>query len=134
MSLSLSLVACGDDDDDATDGNRGGDDAGAVATACDRVEALGDAILEVPETASVADVEGAVRPALDAFMEAAEESGDDRLAELATTASDAFSIYVTGDGIDAREAGNDVDIALDRTAERCIELGATNDFPEEPDP
>ena len=36
------------------------------------------------------------------------------------------------DDIDAREAGNDADIALDRSIQRCIELGATTELAEEP--
>jgi hypothetical protein len=49
-----------------------------------------------------------------------------------STAAERFEVYLTDDGIDAREAGNDADVALDRSIERCVELGAPNDFSEEP--
>jgi hypothetical protein len=73
-----------------------------------------------------------VGSALEAFVDAAWESGDQRLRELSSTASERFEVYLTDDGIDGREAGNDADVALDRSIERCIELGAPNDFPQEP--
>jgi hypothetical protein len=57
---------------------------------------------------------------------------DRRLAELARTYREAFAEYLEGNGIDAREAGNEADIALDRSAERCMQLGATNSFPTQP--
>lgn len=41
-------------------------------------------------------------------------------------------MYLTDDTLDGREAGNDADVALDRSTERCLQLGATSDFPEEP--
>jgi hypothetical protein len=56
----------------------------------------------------------------------------DRLETLAETYDDKFMAWRTGDGIGAREAGGDADIALDRAGARCLELGATNDFPQQP--
>jgi hypothetical protein len=52
--------------------------------------------------------------------------------DLLSTAAERFEVHLTDDGIDAREAGNDADVALDRSIERCVELGAPDDFPEEP--
>jgi hypothetical protein len=123
VALALAAGACSE-----------GDDAGSanVTAACDRLEELGAAILDVRSAASVDEVRSGVGPALEAFVDAARESGDPRLGELSSTAAERFEVYLTDDGIDGREAGNDADIALDRSIERCVELGAPNDFPEEP--
>ncbi len=121
---SMCGGACGDDDDS---------DAVDATEACDRLEVVGNAILDVRDADSLDEVRESVEPAMDAFVDAAEGSGDEQLEEQATTAAERFDVYLTGDGIDAREAGNDADIALDRAIERCIEVGATNDFPQEPD-
>jgi primase-polymerase (primpol)-like protein len=124
LSLPLLLfAACGDGD---------GGEVVDVAAACDRLEELGNAILGVADANSAAEVRDAVQAPLDAFSAAATSSGDDRLAELARTADESFSEYVDGSGIDAREAGSEADIALDRSVERCTQLGATNSFPTQP--
>jgi hypothetical protein len=124
--LSLALlffVACGDD---------GGGEAVDVTAACDRLEELATAIRDVADAVSVDEVRDAVQAPIDAFSTAASSSGDERLAELARTADESFTEYLTGSGIDAREAGNEADIAVDRSAERCTQLGATNTFPTQP--
>jgi hypothetical protein len=124
LSLPLLLfVGCGDDD---------GGEAVDVTAACDRLEALANAILGAADANSAYDVRDAVQAPLNAFTAAAAASGDDRLAELARTADESFDDYLAGNGIDAREAGNEADIALDRSAERCGQLGATNSFPTQP--
>jgi hypothetical protein len=124
LSLPLLLfVACGDDD---------GSVAVDATAACDRLDELANAILGVADATSADEVRDAVQAPLDAFSAAATSSGDARLAELARTADASFTEYVDGTGIDAREAGNDADIALDRSAERCTQLGATNSFPTQP--
>jgi hypothetical protein len=46
-----------------------------------------------------------------------------------TRTSRAFPTYLEMEGIDAREAGNDANVALDRAGARCAELGAANVFP-----
>ena len=70
--------------------------------------------------------------AVDAFVEAATRSGDDELASHTTDYRAAIDEYATASGIDAREAANEADIALDRAGSRCSELGATNVFPTAP--
>jgi hypothetical protein len=121
--LAVLAVACGGDvSDDAVD----------VTAACDRLETLATAILESGDPDSMAEFVAGVDEPRDAFVEAARSSGDDRLAELAETYDDKFMAWRTGDGIGAREAGGDADIALDRAGARCLELGATNDFPQQP--
>ena len=50
----------------------------------------------------------------------------------ARTADESFTEYLAGNGTDSREAGNEADIAMDRAAERCLQLGATNSFPTQP--
>ena len=82
----------------------GGDDAEAVepAEACDRLEELGAAILDVREATSREEVRAGVEGPYEAFDEAAAASGDDRLAELAGEAQDAFETFITTDGLDSR--------------------------------
>ena len=123
IGLALAAGACSDDDD------AGNAD---VTEACDRLEELGSAILDVRSATSLDEVRDGVGPALEAFVDAARESGDQRLDELSSTAAERFEVYLTDEGLDGREAGNDADVALDRSIERCVELGAPNDFPEEP--
>jgi hypothetical protein len=125
LSLVLlgSFVGCSDDEHG---------EGLSVTEACDRLEELGDAILDAADAGSAAEVRDVVQAPLDAFAATAASSGDGRLAELARTYREAFAEYLEGNGIDAREAGNEADIALDRSAERCMQLGATNSFPTQP--
>lgn len=124
LSLALLfIVACSDDDDGETVN---------VTAACDRLEELANAILDVADANSADEVRDAVQAPLDEFSAAAASSGDQRLAELALTADESLAEYLAGNGVDAREAGNDADIALDRSAERCTQLGAANSFPTQP--
>lgn len=116
-------MGCGDDD---------GGEAVDVTAACDRLEQLADAILGAADANSADEVRDAVQAPLDAFTAAAASSGDGRLADFARTADESFTEYVAGNGIDAREAGNAADTALDRSAVRCTQLGATNSFPTQP--
>lgn len=76
----------------------------------------------------------AIDPAVKAFVRAARSSGDDRLSDLGRTYARNLNIYLTDKTLDAREAGNNADLALDRAAERCTELGFTGEFPQEPTP
>jgi hypothetical protein len=123
LALLFSCVACSDDDDgEAVD----------VTAACDRLEELADAILDAANASSTDEVRAAVQAPLVAFSAAAASSGDERLAELARTADESFTDYLADNGIDAREAGNEADIAIDRSAERCAQLGATSSFPTQP--
>ena len=115
-------VGCGDDDPESVD----------VSAACDHLAAVGEAILDARDASSAEEVAEAVGPAMRDFVTAARDSGDDRLGELASTAAERFEVYLTDDTLDGREAGNDADVALDRSTERCLQLGATNDFPEQP--
>lgn len=123
LALLVSFAACSDDD---------GGEAVNVTAACDRLEELADAILDAADASSADEVRDAVQAPLDAFSAAAASSGDERLAELARTADESFTEYLAGDGIDAREARNEADVAIDRSAERCTQLGATNSFPTQP--
>jgi hypothetical protein len=120
--LAVLAVACGGDFDYPVD----------VTEACDRLETLATAILESNDAATTEEFVAAVEEPLDAFVEAARSSGDGRLAELAETYENKVAVWNTGDGIDAREAAGDADIALDRAGARCLKLGATNDFPQQP--
>jgi hypothetical protein len=110
-----------------------GDDkqAGAVdvTKACDRLEELAVAVKSAQLATTPQEVRTAVQDPLAAFVDAADESGDGPLADFAHTYESRFSDYLETEGIDAREAGNDADIALDRSGARCAELGASNDFP-----
>jgi hypothetical protein len=124
LALLVSVPACGDED--------GAGEAVNVTEACDRLEKLADAILDAANAGSAGEVRDAVQAPLDAFSAAAAASGDERLAEHARTADESFAEYLAGKGIDSREAGNEADIALDRSAERCTQLGATNSFPTQP--
>jgi hypothetical protein len=123
LALLTSVVACGHGD---------GVEAVNVTAACDRLEELAEAILDAADASSPDEVRDAVQAPLDAFSAAAASSGDETLADLARTAEESFANYVAGNGIDAREAGNEADIAVDRSAERCTQLGATNSFPTQP--
>jgi hypothetical protein len=124
LALLVPVAACGDGD--------GGGEAVNVTEACDRLEELADAILDAADASSTGEVRDAVQAPLDAFSAAAASSGDERLADLARTADESFAEYLAANGIDAREAGNEADIAIDRSAERCTQLGATNSFPTQP--
>ncbi|HWM20555.1 MAG TPA: hypothetical protein VNO51_12765 [Ilumatobacteraceae bacterium] len=122
----LSLSACGDDDDEAGTVD--------VSTTCDRVKDLGNAVLTIQSASTVEEVEETLAAPIAAFVEAAETSGDEELAELAATYEANFDEYLDAEGLDAREAADDVDVTLDRAAQRCIELGAMerDEFPQQP--
>jgi len=60
-------VACSDDD---------GGEAVKVTAACNRLEELADAILDVADANSAADVRDAVHAPLDAFSASAASTGD----------------------------------------------------------
>jgi hypothetical protein len=100
-----------------------------VTKACDRLEELAVAVKSAQLATTPQEVRTAVQGPLTAFVDAAAESGDGPLADFARTYESRLSDYLEADGIDAREAGNDADIALDRAGARCAELGASNDFP-----
>jgi len=123
VAVAALLVACSDG---------GTDDDADVTDACDRLEELADALLSVHDATTATEVRAAVDDPLTAFAQAAGDAGDAKLEEHAQTARASFRTYTTGGGIDARAAQNEFDVALDRAGARCIELGATNDFPEEP--
>ena len=123
LALLFSLRACTDDD---------GGDAVDITAACDHLEELAGAVLSAADATSADEVRETVRAPLDAFAAAAASSGDERLAELARTADESFTEYLAGNGTDSREAGNQADIAMDRAAERCLQLGAPNSFPTQP--
>lgn len=115
-------IGCGDADPEVVD----------AASTCDRLEELGVALLDVVDATTPQEIRDGVDGPLDAFTAAAMSSGDDRLEELADIARERFDVYLDAEGLDAREAGNDANVALDRAAERCLELGADNDFPQDP--
>jgi hypothetical protein len=122
LATSVILCGCGDD--------KQGHDVD-VTQACDRLEDLAGVVLSVRSATSAQEVQTALDGPLAAFVEAADQSGDGRLAELAHTYDSRFADYLQGSGIDARQAGNEADIALDRAGARCTELGAANVFPQE---
>jgi hypothetical protein len=103
-----------------------------VTAACDRLEELAAAILKAQDSRSVVEFVAAVEEPEVAFVEAAAASGDQRLSELAHSYDDAFQAWRSGTGIDPRIAAGGADMALDLSGQRCIELGASNDFPGEP--
>jgi hypothetical protein len=103
-----------------------------VTEACDRLADLGEALLSVGSATTAQQVKTAIDEPLAAFVTAASDSGDERLTELAATYETSFGSYLEGEGLDAREAGNEADVALDRAGQRCMELGASNDFLQEP--
>lgn len=83
------LAACGDDDDaDASD-----DD---VTATCDAVEALGNEIAALPDDASGEDVVAALAEPVEVFGDAADDSGDDVLEELADRTIWAAERHVSG--------------------------------------
>ena len=100
-----------------------------VTTACDRLEELAVAVQSARVATTPQEVRAAVQQSLAAFVAAADGSGDEPLANFAHTYDSRFSDYLEAEGIDARAAGNDANIALDRAGARCTELGAPNDFP-----
>ena len=97
--------------------------------ACNRLEDLAAVVLSVRSATVAQEVQTAIDEPLAAFVAAADQSGDERLAELAHSYDSRFSDYLEGGGIDAREAASDANVALDRAGARCSELGTTNDFP-----
>lgn len=123
-ALALVLpVACGDDSSDPID----------ATSTCDRLEDLANAYLEAQGAQTNQEFAGTVELPRHAFLDAAETSGDDRLADLAETYDEAFSTaYLHRNGADDEQAVDDANSALDRSATRCTELGADNDFPQDP--
>ncbi len=133
VMLALALGACGGDDAGSAAPTAGSDSSATVQDTCDRLADLGEAILGAGSAQTPDDVRAAVEEPFQSFVDEADASGDDQLTELAHLAQARFDVYLTSaDGLDAREAGNDADIALDRAIQRCLELGATTEFPEEP--
>ena len=123
LCMSLAVVSgCG--------GNRR-DQAANATEACNRLEVLSRAVLSVRSATTSQEVQAAVEKPLSAFVSAADRSGDRGLADLGHTYDSRLSAYLTAEGINARAAGNDANIALDRAGERCSELGATNNFPQQ---
>jgi hypothetical protein len=102
-----------------------------VSEACNRLEDLSRAVLSVRSATTSQEVQVAVEKPLAAFVSAADVSGDKELADLGHTYDSKFSEYLSADGVDARAAGNDANIALDRAGQRCSALGATNSFPQQ---
>jgi hypothetical protein len=123
LVLTAAIVVasgCGDDNkEQAVD----------VTTACDRLEELAVAVQSARVATTPQEVRTAVQQPLEAFVAAADGSGDEPLADFAHTYESRFSDYLEAEGIDATEAGNDANIALDRAGSRCEELDAPNDFP-----
>lgn len=127
MAIALGMTACGDDGDSG-DGGEGEPSAGGdVTAACDALEDLAHAIQDVSDTASASTVEAQVQGPLDEFASAAAQSGDEELAQLAENATTAFADYLGGDS----QANTVADRTLDAAGSRCLQLGATNDFPQE---
>ncbi|HKE73865.1 MAG TPA: hypothetical protein VKB57_09645 [Acidimicrobiales bacterium] len=126
--IALAVAACASEASDAPDATDDTD----VTTACDRVEDLANAVLQARDATSRDQFAAAIEGPQRAFLQAAEASGDDRLAELARTYGEQLAAWRVLPGADADEAGQNADIALDRAGARCIALGAHNDFPEEP--
>ena len=108
-----------------------GDRAVNVTEACNRLEVLSLAVLSVRSATTSHEVQSAVGEPLASFVGAADLSGDKNLADLGHTFDSKFSAYLNTGGIDARAAGNDANLALDLAGERCSELGATNNFPQQ---
>lgn len=108
-----------------------GPGTGVTAT-CDALESLALAILGVHDATTFEEVQAAVDSPMAAFVDAADGSGDDELQSLAISAEQAFGLYGNDDADIRRAAGDAVDAVLDEAAQRCIELGTDNDFPEEP--
>jgi len=92
LMLAMALTACDDDSGDAPiDDAAAADNAASESQpACDHLADLGDAILGVSDTATHAEVQDAVAPAVDDFVAAAGQSGDGELGELANTVDEAF--------------------------------------------
>jgi hypothetical protein len=100
-----------------------------VTAACDRLEELAVAVQSARAATTPQEVRTAVQSSLAAFVAAADGSGDDPLAGFAHTYESRFADYLEAEGIDANEAGNEANTALDRAGARCTELGAANEFP-----
>jgi hypothetical protein len=131
--ILVALSSCGDDEqgrptttvENAADG---------VTIACERLKDLANAVLTIQSATSVEEVEEALSAPAKAFVDASRASGDARLAELATTYETNFERYLTSEGLDSREAADDVDITQDRAAQHCVVLGAMtiDEFPTNP--
>jgi Iap family predicted aminopeptidase len=97
-----------------------------VTEACDRLDELAGVVLSLQSATTAQEIRNAIDAPLAAFVTAADHSGDTRLAEFAHTYDSRFSDYLARED---NEAGTDANIALDQAGARCIELGATNNFP-----
>jgi hypothetical protein len=134
LAVTAVLVGCSGGDVDASSSaeGKGDGDTPNITTACDSVAELATAVLDAQDAETVDEIAATIQPAVDSLVEAADASGDQSLSELAATIHDAFETYLTG-AADSREAQAAANLALDRAGGRCIELGYTKGFPEEPD-
>lgn len=120
----LVPAACGDSSSDTIDD---------ASSTCDQLEELTNAYLDARDARTNQEFAGIVELPRHAYLEAAETSGDDQLAELAETYDDAFSTaYLDRNEANDAQAVDDANRALDHAAGRCIDLGADNDFPTQP--
>ena len=121
----MATAACGSDESAEPDGER-------VAAACDELEDLSIVVSELPDGMSLEAIGDALAAPLDEFVEAAADSGDAGLAAIADIYRSAVVAFLDGSGAAAQRAVDEADAALDLAGARCIRLGATNDFPQEP--
>ena len=135
-AVLVGLVPACADSGPAADSADGGS---AVATgrevqaACDLLAALGHAIIAVEGASTLEEFRAGLDMPMRRYIDAAEETDDVELTALAATAQERYTVYLSAsDPLDAREAGADVNVALDRSTRRCAELGATTVFPQVP--
>jgi len=122
--LVLAIGCSGGDDDDGS---------GDVTAACDALEDVANAVLTIQDATTRDEIAEAIEGPLDQFVDAADDSGDDELADLAATAQTNFDTYLTsGDSTKARDANDDANRAFDEAGARCTDLGADNKFPQQP--
>jgi hypothetical protein len=127
------LTACSDGSSTTTADTLGDGAGRAVQGACDLLADLGEAILVVGDASTLEEFRSILDMPMRRYLDAADETGDVELIDLASTAGERYEVYLSApDPLDAREAGDDVNIALDRSMRRCLELGATTVFPQQP--
>lgn len=102
-----------------------------LEAACERLRDLANEVLAL-QSDQGPDQIAAVDRAVDAFRDAAWASGDAGMASESDTIGSSFKVYLQSSGSDSQEAGQTADVAMDRAGGRCIETGAIDSMPTQP--
>jgi hypothetical protein len=135
LAVALGFGGCSDDGEPAAPSTTATPalSVAMVDDACGRLAGLGRSILSAQSVGTTDAIVELVEEPFADFAEGADALGDEELAELAQQAQERFDVYLTADDpLVSREAADDADIVLDRSIQRCVELGSSVEFPRQP--